>query len=534
MVLTEQQESKCYVPATVEDNRYQTEDDIYDIQDGRRIDKAYTGATHASFENRLYQTHGGIAGQKTGLGAVVKVMAGDKVKIMAESYYHLSSGNAGQHLNMALSDLLSAFTGSGAVSALKGSVTNTQVEGLPGNSTNLQNFLSRTPNSTQAKAYLNWVLFDEQLKYVSSGADPVRDGGDYKFHDAFINAPVNVTKNGFLYVFVSNESNLPVYFDNLTLTHTNGPILEETHYYPFGVVMSGISSKAAGMVENKRHYNGKEEQSKEFTDGSGLEWTNYGARMYDQQIGRWHVPDAMADKFPHETPYNYAGNNPISYIDVNGLFKFPKNLDKQYRQAYKTLTKFLSGGGMERLLKSQAIVSAFGKYGNLGIDQLRKDFKWGSGPTLKIVDNPGCGSPDCPPMLKGANGYTNYPNGSVIEISSKLVKMLENAKPDDRQAALLAVVATILHEENHRGEMLSGRQTDEPGAAFVNDVYSLDVDGYKVVDLEFQTPIWTSGAEAKIISGAHRIIENKSGTPSGRSTLPTMSGQGTDLNMLIF
>jgi RHS repeat-associated protein len=100
----------------------------------------------------------------------------------------------------------------------------------------------------------------------------------------------------------------------MMVKNTSSPIAQETHYDVWGLELAGIGFQYGGFKANQYLYNGKE-----LIEDSGLQYYDYGARMYDPVIGRWGVVDPLADQFSSWTPNHFVHNNPINLIDPDGM-----------------------------------------------------------------------------------------------------------------------------------------------------------------------------------------------------------------------
>ena len=93
---------------------------------------------------------------------------------------------------------------------------------------------------------------------------------------------------------------------------TSAAIISYEEYHPFNTT-SYRSDRTQIEVSLKRYkYVGKERDEE-----TGLYY--YGARYYAGWIARFVSVDPLQFEYPQLTPYNYAGNKPITHFDIDGM-----------------------------------------------------------------------------------------------------------------------------------------------------------------------------------------------------------------------
>ncbi len=324
MILTEEIHSASNT-ATMETNRSVLEESIF----------GQTGASNEVAATRFDKPPGWTGnstakvsrtgtGKNIGPNTLQKVMAGDMINATAQ-YYHqgTAGGNSSTMVNTVLTSLIQAITGSGGTGALvkgnTGSIS-TQLSGAGGFINAVQPNGS-APAGNAPQAFLTAIFFDERFNMI-----PAADGGVVQQQVAATvsgnggNLVLNPTnykapKNGYVYIYLSNQSNDYVYWDNLQVGITQGNIAEENHYYAYGLKIATLSSKKLGDIYEGRLQNNYLYQGAYSELDEDIGWNDFALRNYDAQIGRWVQQDPFQQ---FASPYVGMGADPVNNTDPSG------------------------------------------------------------------------------------------------------------------------------------------------------------------------------------------------------------------------
>lgn len=367
-VLTTEQETDIYA-ATMETANATKENALFSKISATATTKP-AGFSNDNSNKMVSRLNGNVnisGNNQVGPGIVLKVMTGDTISISIFSWYTGAVQPAATGVPAISTELISLLTaGVAAENGGKGGAIPTAYSSplLVTDITTLVSDDSTTYVTTRPKAFLNWMVIGEDYNAANSPNHigtiqvPVCNAGDSLKQ---IVGPTNMVlrRNGWIYIYVSNQSNQDVFFDNLVVNLKHGPLVEQKDYYSFGMENPALSTQAIkqNYYTNRIKYNGKELQNKEFTDGTGLEVDDYGSRIYDPQIGRWMSADPQANKFPSWSPYVYAFDNPVRFVDPDGKSGKDPNKEKFYSQMVPAATNAATAVGADNKFKGLYLVA---------------------------------------------------------------------------------------------------------------------------------------------------------------------------------
>jgi RHS repeat-associated protein len=253
-----------------------------------------------------------------------------------------------------------------------------------------------------------------------------------------------------------------VFFDNLQVVHARGPLLEETHYYPFGLTMAGISSKAAGKLENKK----EKFQGQELDDELGLNWYGFKWRNHDPQIGRFIEIDPLSEKYVYNSTYAFSENKVTAHVELEGLESASVNdvRNPYIRAALKENVqkdmRSMRRNGSEAAQVKVSIGPGIGAKGGVGKIQVEGSL---SGPQIEVGVN-GAGLIDAKGSITGVNLSAELRGGKVkMGVNAGVVQY------KDGNVTVEAATGGI------SGEMSASKTSKQGDASQTGSVNALDV-----------------------------------------------------------
>ncbi len=331
MVLAEDNPPNQRYVASMEPRQAPVENALFNNIDATRSNRppGYPDIPQSGTNTAVARLNGNDPRRRIGPSLVLKVQTGDTINLGAKAFYKSLESGKQQNASATAADMAAALLSAFGKPAILAPGTHHTTSGPPnppfGNdfvSNGWQRLRDKEPQSAttpyRPKAYLNFVLFDEQFKLVegSSGVRQVSASPD-QLHSLTANNLV-MKQSGFLYVYTSNETPQDVFFDNVSVILAGTRVLEECHYYPFGLIMEGLSDKVSNNPVNKE----QKFQGQPFDDDLGLNWYGFKYRNHDPQIGRFIQCDPLSDKYVYNSTYAFSENHVTAHVELEGLEKW--------------------------------------------------------------------------------------------------------------------------------------------------------------------------------------------------------------------
>jgi RHS repeat-associated protein len=350
-VLTTEQETDIYA-ATMETANSTKENALFSKISATATTKP-AGFSNDNSNKMVSKLNGNVnisGNNQVGPGLILKVMTGDTISISTFSWYSGAVQPAATGVPAISMELISLLTAGVAVEnggkggAIPASTTSPL---LGADITTLIADDSTTYVTTRPKAFLNWMVVGEDYAAVSGSPNhigaiqvPVCNAGDSLKQIVGPNNMV-IRRNGWIYIYLSNQSNQDVYFDNLVVNMRHGPLIEQKVYYAFGTENPALSTQAIKQPydQNRYKFNGIEYDT-------AFSFDKYEAqyRDYDAEIGRW----IQIDPKPNESESSYAsmGNNPIKNLDPLGDTLLFPNASQTFLDQFEEAITYLQANGV--------------------------------------------------------------------------------------------------------------------------------------------------------------------------------------------
>jgi RHS repeat-associated protein len=270
---------------------------------------------HTDFSGSVYtrsQLLNGGSNSQVGLSKSLKVYPGDVIHAEVYAKYWNVTSNSSN-----IAGFAAALTGAFGVTAV--------MTGEAGKAFSALNSYGGavagaggSGSPTAPKAFITVLLFDNNFNFVDVAYDQIdvnaqQVGASPKAAFDLLVRDVTIKEPGYAYIYISNENptQVDVFFDDLSITHTKTNVVQYSEYYPFGMQTSNSWTRE-NTKGNQFLYN----QGTESNATTG--WYDLFFRNYDPTLGRFAQVDPLASQYHNQTTYQYGNNDPVYWSDPSG------------------------------------------------------------------------------------------------------------------------------------------------------------------------------------------------------------------------